>query len=228
MKHNQTTPILTCENVSKIYVDGDKTVPVLARVDFQVMSGESIAIVGRSGTGKTTLLNVLGGLETPSTGKIVLDNADLAHLCERKKGYLRNKVLGLIFQFHHLLPEFTALENVCMPLLIQGVSVKASKERSLDLLSKVGLSHRWDHKPAKMSGGERQRVAIARALVTQPKCILADEPTGNLDTQSADQVYDLMMQLTQELGTSFVVVTHDMALANRMDRIVVLEQGCLR
>ncbi len=221
-------PILLCENIKKSYQDGDRTIPVLENVSLSVMPGESVAIVGRSGSGKTTLLNLLGGLEAPSSGKVVLDQTNLQSLSDRKRGYLRNRVLGLIFQFHHLLPEFTALENVCMPLLIQGLSAQASKKRGLDILEKVSLSHRIQHKPATMSGGERQRVAIARALVTHPKCILADEPTGNLDTQSADQVYDLMMQLIREFGTSFVVVTHDLSLAKRMDRIVSLERGVLR
>lgn len=220
--------IIYCENLKKDYQDGDKVVPVLQDVSFSVKRGESVAIVGRSGSGKTTLLNLLGGLESPSAGKVVLDNNHLHALSDRKRGYLRNKVLGLIFQFHHLLPEFTALENVCMPLLIQGLPVAQVKERSRALLEKVGLGHRETHKPAALSGGERQRVAIARALVTQPKCILADEPTGNLDNQSADQVYDLMMQLMREFNTSFVVVTHDLALAKRMDRVVTIERGHLR
>lgn len=220
--------ILYCENLKKTYQDGERIVPVLDNVNFSVKQGESVAIVGRSGSGKTTLLNLLGGLESPTAGRVVLDNAHMHALSERKRGYLRNRVLGLIFQFHHLLPEFTALENVCMPLLIQGMQVKKAINKSLDILKKVSLSHRETHKPAALSGGERQRVAIARALVTQPKCILADEPTGNLDNESADQVYDLMMQLVREYGTSFIVVTHDLALAKRMDRIVSLERGCLK
>lgn len=228
MTHNNNDHIIYCENLKKDYQDGDKVIPVLKDVSFSVKRGESVAIVGRSGSGKTTLLNLLGGLESPSSGKVVLDNAHLHELSDRKRGYLRNRVLGLIFQFHHLLPEFTALENICMPLLIQGLPVAQVKERSRALLEKVGLGHRETHKPAALSGGERQRVAIARALVTQPKCILADEPTGNLDNQSADQVYDLMMQLMREFNTSFVVVTHDLALAKRMDRVVTIERGNLR
>lgn len=221
-------PILYCENLKKSYQDGDRVIPVLQDVSFSVKRGESVAIVGRSGSGKTTLLNLLGGLESPCSGKVVLDNTPMHALTDRKRGYLRNRVLGLIFQFHHLLPEFTALENVCMPLLIQGESVKSAKKRSSHLLERVGLKDRETHKPAALSGGERQRVAIARALVTQPKCILADEPTGNLDNQSADQVYDLMMQLLREFNTSFVVVTHDLGLAKRMDRMVTIERGNLR
>ena len=224
----KNAPILVSDNLKKVYKDGDKIIPVLDKVTFSVMPGEKVAIVGRSGSGKTTLLNVLGGLESPTEGKVILDNTHLDKLSDRKRGYLRNRVLGLIFQFHHLLPEFTALENVCMPLLIQGMSVRHAKSRSLELLDKVALTHRVKHKPAALSGGERQRVAIARALVTRPKCILADEPTGNLDNESADHVYDLMMQLTREFGTSFVVVTHDLSLARKMDRMMLLERGDLK
>ncbi|MFI4938553.1 MAG: lipoprotein-releasing ABC transporter ATP-binding protein LolD [Candidatus Berkiellales bacterium] len=225
IKGNQ--PILYCEKLKKEYQDADRVIPVLTDVNLSVMPGESVAILGRSGSGKTTLLHLLGGLETPTAGKVILANENLHQLSDHKRGYLRNRVLGLIFQFHHLLPEFTALENVCMPLLIQGMNVAKARERSLELLQKVSLEDRASHKPATLSGGERQRVAIARALVTRPKCILADEPTGNLDTANADHVYDLMMQLTQEYGTSFVVVTHDLTLAKRMDRTVVLERGYL-
>jgi lipoprotein-releasing system ATP-binding protein len=228
MSLNSDQPILFCENLQKHYQDADRIIPVLTNVNFSVKPTESVAIIGRSGSGKTTLLNLLGGLESPTQGKVILDNTNLAHLSDRKRGYLRNRVLGLIFQFHHLLPEFTALENVCMPLLIRGMAAKEARDRGLAVLDKVGLSQREKHKPAALSGGERQRVAIARALVTQPKCILADEPTGNLDTASADNVYDLMMQLTKEFGTSFVVVTHDLSLAKRMNRIMVLEEGILK
>jgi lipoprotein-releasing system ATP-binding protein len=218
-------PIIYCERLKKHYQDGDRIIPVLEDINFSVNRGETVAIVGRSGSGKTTLLNLLGGIENPNQGKVVLDGTALTDLSECKRGYLRNRVLGLIFQFHHLLPEFTALENVCMPLLIQKISVSEAKKRSLKILEKVGLSHRATHKPMALSGGERQRVAIARALVTEPKCVLADEPTGNLDHHSADQVYDTMMQLMRELGTSFIVVTHDLALARRMDRMISLEEG---
>lgn len=224
---NSHQPIVYCEDLKKHYQDGDRVIPVLDNINFSVAQGETVAIVGRSGSGKTTLLNLLGGLESPTTGKVVLDSTPLHQLSEHKRGYLRNRVLGLIFQFHHLLPEFTALENVCMPLLIQGVRVSEARKRSLQILDKVSLSHRSEHKPAALSGGERQRVAIARALVTEPKCVLADEPTGNLDNQSADLVYGTMMQLMRELGTSFIVVTHDLALAKRMDRTVSLEGGVL-
>lgn len=224
---NSYGSILYCEKLSKQYQDGGRVIPVLENVNFSVAQGETVAIVGRSGSGKTTLLNLLGGIESPTKGTVVLNNTPLHHLSDQKRGYLRNRVLGLIFQFHHLLPEFTALENVCMPLLIQGVRVSEARNRSLQILARVSLTHRAQHKPAALSGGERQRVAIARALVTEPKCVLADEPTGNLDNQSADQVYETMMELMRELGTSFVVVTHDLTLANRMDRTVSLENGVL-
>lgn len=226
--HIQPDPILSCHGLKKVYQDGNRTIPVLENIHFSVMPGESVAIIGRSGSGKTTLLNLLGGLESPTAGKVLLDGMDLNQLSDQKRGYLRNRVLGLIFQFHHLLPEFTALENVCMPLLIQGMAVNKARQQSLDLLERVSLAQRAYHKPAALSGGERQRVAIARALVTQPKCILADEPTGNLDNQSADIVYQLMMQLAKEFNTSFVVVTHDLSLANKMDRRVLLEFGSLK
>lgn len=219
--------IIHCENIHKHFVDGEKTVEVLQGVNFSVNEGERVAIVGRSGSGKTTLINCLGGLEKPNQGSVVLDGVSMANLNDRKRGYLRNRVLGLVFQFHHLLAEFTALENVCMPLLIRGERVKKAIQCANERLKQVGLMHRVEHKPSALSGGERQRVAIARALVTTPKCVLADEPTGNLDTQSADTVYSLMMELAQEMGTSFVVVTHDLNMANRMDRIVQLEDGKL-
>ncbi len=220
--------VLRCEDVSKTFQDGDRVIPVLENISFSVSSHESIAIVGRSGTGKTTFMHIMGGIEKPTSGKIYLNNQDVHNLSERKRGFLRNHVLGFIFQFHHLLPEFTAFENICMPLLIRGESLKTIKSKSLYYLEKVGLLDRKDHKPNMLSGGERQRIAIARALVAEPKCILADEPTGNLDTESAEQVYDLMMQLAKEVGTSFIVVTHDMGLAHKMDRIMLLENRGLR
>lgn len=220
--------VLRCENVVKIFQDGDREIPVLGNINFSVSSHESIAIVGRSGSGKTTFIHILGGIEKPSSGKIYLNQMDLSSLSEKKRGFLRNRVLGFIFQFHHLLAEFTAFENVCMPLLIRGEPIKDIKAKALYYLDKVGLIDRKEHKPMMLSGGERQRVAIARALVAEPKCILADEPTGNLDGESADQVYALMMQLAKEVGTSFVIVTHDINLANKMDRTLVLDRGELK
>lgn len=219
--------ILHCEQIQKIYTDGEREVRVLECIDFSVMPGESVAIIGRSGSGKTTLLNLLGGLEMPSAGKIHLDNTLLHGLSDRQRGYLRNRVLGFIFQFHHLLPEFTAVENVAMPLLIQGIKTTEARNRSLAILDRVGLSHQIKHKPGKLSGGERQRVAIARALVTAPKCILADEPTGNLDSENAQAVYKLMLELMQEHNTSCVIVTHDLNLAKQMNKRVTLERGVL-
>lgn len=220
--------ILQCDNIQKNYQDGQRTIEVLKSVSFSVLAGESVAILGRSGSGKTTLLNVLGGLEPPSSGVIKLSGQALHELSEKQRGFLRNQVLGLIFQFHHLLPEFTAIENVAMPLLLQpGLSVKEAQNRSITMLERVGLGHRLLHKPAKLSGGERQRVAIARALVTRPKCILADEPTGNLDNDNAQSVYHLMMELCQEQQSSCIVVTHDLSLAKQMDRIITLENGVI-
>lgn len=222
-----TNSIISCQDLIKNYLDGVESVPVLKGVQFDVHAGESVAIIGRSGSGKTTLINLLGGLELPSEGKVFLHNKDISLLSDSERGYHRNRVLGFIFQFHHLLGEFTALENIGIPLLIRGMAIKEIRERSEYFLDKVGLSHRGGHKPNKLSGGERQRVAIARALVSEPKCILADEPTGNLDQSNANQVYELMMSLVKQLGTSLIVVTHDNQLASRMDRIVKLEKGVL-
>lgn len=220
--------ILQCDNIQKSYQDGQRTIQVLESVNFSVMAGESVAILGRSGSGKTTLLNILGGLESPTAGTIRLADQTLQDLTEKQRGYLRNRVLGLIFQFHHLLPEFTAIENVAMPLLLQpGMKVKEAENRSITMLERVGLSHRLIHKPAKLSGGERQRVAIARALVTRPQCILADEPTGNLDNDNATSVYSLMMELCEEQQSSCIIVTHDLNLAKQTDRIVTLENGVI-
>lgn len=226
IQHSES--VLSCENLTKEFKDADRTIPVLENIQFNVSSHESIAIVGRSGSGKTTFIHILGGIEKPTSGIIRLNQMDLNTLSERKKGYLRNRVLGFIFQFHHLLSEFTALENVGMPLLIRGEPLHKIKAKSLYYLDKVGLLDRKEHKPMMLSGGERQRVAIARALVAEPQCILADEPTGNLDNESADQVYALMMELTKEVGTSFVVVTHDYDLASKMDKIFLLEKGRLK
>lgn len=224
---NTNESVLACVHLVKTFQDADRKISVLKDIHFTIAPHETVAIVGRSGSGKTTLVHLLGGIETPTSGQIWINQKEIHKLSEKKRGLLRNRFLGFIFQSHHLLPEFTALENVCMPLLIRGESLKKCKAKSLYYLEKVGLLDRQDHKPSKLSGGERQRVAIARALVAEPKCILADEPTGNLDNVSADQVYELMMRLTQEIGTSFVIVTHDMNLARKMDRILLLEKGAL-
>lgn len=223
----KTKAVLKCDNIVKSYKDGDKIIPVLTGVNFEVAPKERVAIIGKSGSGKTTLINHLGGLDKPTQGKVYYQDTNIHTISDRERGLLRNRLFGFIFQFHHLLPEFNALENVAMPLLIRKSPIKEAKERSAQALEQVGLQERMLHKPSQLSGGERQRVAIARALVTRPQCILADEPTGNLDQESAQHVYELMMNLTQEVGTSFVIVTHDIDLAKRMDRIVKLDHGAL-
>jgi lipoprotein-releasing system ATP-binding protein len=218
---------LVCSNLRKTYHEGPLEVHVLRGVDLSVTRGERIAILGASGSGKSTLLNMLGGLDTPDSGSVTVAGQDLASVSEKQRGHIRNHNLGFVYQFHHLLHEFNALENVAMPLLIRGMDVAASEARALDYLTRVGLAERLSHKPGQLSGGERQRVAIARALVTQPDCVLLDEPTGNLDRHAAEDVHDLMLGLSQALNTSFIVVTHDQQLAKRMDRMFELEEGLL-
>ncbi len=225
---NAAAPVLQCINLKKRFTDGGMNVEVLRAINFEVAVGERVAIIGSSGEGKSTLLHLLGGLDSASDGEVYVHGQEMMKLSERQRSQLRNSTLGFVYQFHHLLAEFSALENVAMPLLIRGVSPAIATQRAATLLEKVGLGRRGYHKPGEMSGGERQRAAVARALVTEPKCVLADEPTGNLDRKNADHIYGLMLELNQELNTSFVVVTHEAALAQRMDRILLLEDGVLK
>jgi len=226
MTKNST--VVTCEQLEKTYFQGPQLVKVLQGVSLQVCRGERIAIVGSSGSGKTTLLNLLGGLDLPTSGKVTIAGKDLAQVDETERGLLRNKHLGFVYQFHHLLGEFSALENVCMPLLIGKLSMAEAAERARVMLDKVGLDSRIEHKPSELSGGERQRVAIARALVTEPSCVLLDEPTGNLDRNTADEIHMLMNDLNEKLEISFIVVTHDELLASSMERKLLLADGLLR
>lgn len=210
-----------------VYQQGPNAVQVLSGVELNLKAGERAAIIGQSGAGKSTLLNLLGGLDTPTSGSVWLAGKELSALNEKARGLLRNEALGFVYQFHHLLPEFSALENVCMPLLIGKTSVNEAQQRATELLDRVGLAHRLKHKPSELSGGERQRVAIARALVNQPKLVLLDEPTGNLDQYTAQSIQALMLELSKSLSTSFLVVTHSLELAGQMDRTLRLTEGKL-
>ncbi|OYY74028.1 MAG: lipoprotein releasing system, ATP-binding protein [Gammaproteobacteria bacterium 28-57-27] len=224
---NLNQVVIRCVGVGKTYAEGKLKVEVLRGVSLEIARGERVAIVGSSGAGKSSLLQLMGGLDVPSVGEVWVDGRHLARLSETARGRLRNQSVGFVYQFHHLLGEFSALENVAMPLLIRGLSVREAREQASAMLERVGLGKRLEHKPGELSGGERQRTALARALVTKPQVLLADEPTGNLDSRNAAAMFDLLMELNAEQGTALVVVTHDLALASRMERVLHMRDGAI-
>jgi lipoprotein-releasing system ATP-binding protein len=223
-----TVEVMRAEKLAKTYAEGKMKTPVFDGLDLSVQAGETVAIVGASGAGKSTLLHLLGGLDTPTAGEVYVAGQQMSKLSNAARGKLRNSALGFVYQFHHLLPEFTALENVMMPVMLGGTDVKGAAQRAKALLEKVGLGHRIEHKPGELSGGERQRAAVARALVNQPACVLGDEPTGNLDEKTAATVFELMLELNRAQKTSLVLVTHDRRLARKLDRVLELHEGRLR
>ncbi|MCC8623095.1 lipoprotein-releasing ABC transporter ATP-binding protein LolD [Xanthomonas vesicatoria] len=227
-KPNQAEAVIRAEGLGKTYAEGKMRTPVFDGLDLSVATGETVAIVGASGAGKSTLLHLLGGLDIPTAGEVYVAGERMSALSDGQRGKLRNQALGFVYQFHHLLPEFTALENVMMPVLLSGKDVSVARGQALQLLESVGLGHRIEHKPSELSGGERQRCAVARALVNKPGCVLGDEPTGNLDDKTAGTVFELMLELNRAQRTSLVLVTHDRSLARRLDRVLELHQGKLR
>ncbi|MFA6985961.1 MAG: lipoprotein-releasing ABC transporter ATP-binding protein LolD [Arenimonas sp.] len=228
MSENPMDVVIRCSNLGRTYREGNLVTPVFEGLQLAVKRGETVAIVGASGAGKSTLLHLLGGLDSATSGEVIVDGQTISSLSEKARGALRNRALGFVYQFHHLLPEFTALENVMMPLMIRGERAPTAKPQAQALLERVGLGHRLGHKPGELSGGERQRAAVARALVTRPACVLGDEPTGNLDEKTAASVFDLLLELNREIGTALILVTHDRRLARKLDRTLELTQGHLQ